>query len=173
MNWYVLYSLSYKTKQLVKRLNYKDSIYAFIPSIEYYRRDIDDYAIKPLFPGYIFIKSDLKQREFDLLLMNMREEKDGLIRELQYKDDDYENSVSALTNEEQNMFNKLLDISGVLRMSQASLVNNKAVVLNGPLMSFQGNIVKLDKRNKLAYLNLTFMDRDILAGLEIIGKYYV
>lgn len=161
MNWYILYSLTAKTKKLIKMLNSQGCVFAFIPLIEYYRRDINDYALKPLFSSYIFVKTSLNQQEFDILLMSMKEDKDGLIRQLKYKD------TTALSDDEIEMFDKLLDSSYVLRMSQASLINNRAIISHGPLKYFEQDIVKVDKHNQLAYLDLKFMNRYIQAGLVI------
>lgn len=166
MRYYILFSLSHKVDRLVKQLNKKKDIKAFVPMLEYYRRDINDYALKPLFPGYIFVKSNLNQEEFDLLLMNMKEEKNGLIKQLKYED------VNALRKEEITLLDKLLDDNFVLRMSLASLDDNKRVVVyHGPLKYFEKNIVKVDKHNRLAYLDIKFLDRYVQAGLYVKAKY--
>ena len=164
MNWYILFALSAKLQKLLKILNNKKELYAFIPLIEYYRRDIKGYALKPLFPSYIFIKTKLNQTQFDILLASMKEDKDGLIKQLKYKD------VAALSQEEINMFESLLDSFGVLKMSQAYLIHHKAKIIEGPLQDFENEIIKIDKHNQLAYLNLRFMDRHIQAGLNITSK---
>ena len=53
-------------------------------------------------------------------------------------------------------------------MSQAYLQDKRAIIINGPLKYFENDIRKVDKYNKVAYLNLLFMNREIKAGLEII-----
>lgn len=164
MNWYVLYVLSYKTDSLIRNLNNKEGIEAFSPKCEYYRRKEKDYAIKPLFSGYIFVKTKMNQKQFNYLLQSMKEEKSGLIRQLVNKD------ISALTKDEIDMFNKLLNSQYITTMSQAYLDNGKAKVYEGPLQYFENNIVKIDKHNQLAYLDLSFMDRKIKVGLTITSK---
>lgn len=162
MNWYVLYVLSYKKEQLIKYLNKYKDVEAFAPKYEYYRRVTKDYEVKPMFDGYIFVKSTMNQLEFNSLLMKMSKERDGLLKQLVYPD------ASALKKEEIEMFNKLLDKSYVVKMSQAYLQDKRAIIINGPLKYFENDICKVDKYNKVAYLNLLFMDRSIKAGLEII-----
>lgn len=163
MNWYVLYAMSNKTDKLIDNLNKKTDIEAFVPRYEYYRRNSVNYDIKPMFYGYIFVKSALSQCDFDSLLRNMKEGKDGFIRQL------VKDGVSALSEEERDMFEKLLDENHVVRMSQAFLQDGKAKVYQGPLKSFEDNIIKVDKHNHVAYLNLTFMNRTIKASLMITG----
>ena len=81
MNWYVLFVLVVKEDKLCSLLR-KKGLDAFIPMYEYYRRDIKGNAIKPLFPGYIFVRSNLEQLDFDQFLFNIKEPKEGLIKEL-------------------------------------------------------------------------------------------
>ncbi|WP_249026479.1 transcription termination/antitermination NusG family protein [Thomasclavelia cocleata] len=112
MNWYVLFVLSNRTNQLLRNLNKKDNIEAFIPQYQYYRRITKDYDIKPMFTNYIFVKSLMNQTEFNTFLMKLDNEKDGLIKQLVYLD------TSALKEAEIEMFNYLLDESYVVKMSK-------------------------------------------------------
>lgn len=162
-NWYVLFVLVAKSDKLCSLLN-KKGINAFIPQMEYYRRDIKGNALKPLFPGYIFVKSEMDQSDFDNFLYKLGEQKDGLIKQLK------EDGVSALRDEEIEMFNKLLNTEGILEMSQAFIEDKRAKVIEGPLIYYQNHIVKVDKHNKLAYLDIEFMNRQILVGLNIKCK---
>lgn len=162
-NWYVLFALVAKENKLCSVLRRK-GLDAFIPKIEYYRRDIKGNTLKMLFPGYIFVRSEMKQSDFDNLLYELGEQRDGLIKQL--KDD----GVTALRDEEIEMFNKLLNSEGILEMSQAFIEDKKAIVTDGPLVYYQDHIVKVDKHNKLAYLDIEFMNRQILVGLNIKSK---
>ena len=162
-NWYVLFVLVAKEKKLCSLLT-KKGLHAFIPQMEYYRRDIKGNALKPLFPGYIFIRSEMKQCDFDNFLYKLEDQKDGLIKQLK------EDGVSALRKEEIEMFKELLNSKGILEMSQAFIKDNRAIVTSGPLTRYQDHIVKVDKHNKLAYLDIEFMNRQILVGLNIKSK---
>ena len=137
---------------------------AFVPQYEYYHRKTKEYLIKPMFTGYVFVKTELNQLEFNSLLYKMAEEKNGVIGQLVNKE------TSALRKEEIRMFELLLDACHVVRMSQAYLQDGKAVIIEGPLKSFENNIVKVDRHNQYAYLDLSFMDRRIKVGLYITCK---
>lgn len=163
MNWYVLFVLVVKENKLCSLLR-KNGLDAFIPMYEYYRRDIHGNAIKPLFPGYIFVKSNLEQLDFNQFLFSIKEPKDGLIKELKKAD------VSALRDDEIKMFEYMLDSKGILKMSQAFIEDKRAIVYKGPLVHYQDHIVKVDKHNKLATLDLEFMERRFVVGLEITSK---
>lgn len=161
--WYVLFALVAKENKLCSVLR-KKGINAFIPMMEYYRRDIKGNTLKMLFPGYIFVRSEMEQRDFDNLLYELGEQRDGLIKQL--KDE----GVTALRQEEVDMLKKLLNSKGILEMSQAFIEDNKAKVIYGPLIHYQDHIVKIDKHNRLATLDIEFLNRHILAGLEITSK---
>lgn len=108
MNWYVLNTLSYKTNQVVFNLNKRKCIEAFVPQYEYYHRKTKEYLIKPMFTGYVFVKTELNQLEFNSLLYKMAEEKNGVIGQL------VNNETSALRKEEIRMFELLLDACHVV-----------------------------------------------------------
>ena len=135
MNWYVLFVLVVKEDKLCSLLR-KKGLDAFIPMYEY----------------------------FDQFLFNIKEPKEGLIKELKKAD------VSALRDDEIKMFEYMLDSKGILRMSQAFIEDKRAKIYKGPLVHYQDHIVKVDKHNKLATLDLEFMDRRFVAGLEITSK---
>lgn len=161
MQWYVLFVLASQSQRLASNLNKRSYIEAFVPMYEFYNRSIKEYAIKPMFNSYVFIKTELGQCQFSDLLRNMEDEKKGLIKQLKHCD------VSALREEEKKMFELLLDSTHILRVSKAYIKDGKAVVYEGPLQYFEDCIVKVDKHNQLAYLALSFMDRRIKAGLKI------
>lgn len=162
-NWYVLFALVAKERKLCTMLQNK-GVNAFIPMMEYYRRDRKGIEVKMLFPGYIFVRSDMDQLEFDNLLQELGEQKGGLIKQL--RDD----GVTALRNEEKELLSKLLDSKGILKMSQAFIKDKKAIVENGPLIHYQDHIIKVDVHNKLATLDIDFLNRNIIVGLEITSK---
>ena len=164
MNWYILQTLSYKTDGLITLLNKYDDVNAFTPQMEYFHtRDKRVYQ-KPLFKGYIFIKTHLDQASFHTLIHGM-ENKDGIVRELKY-----EENTPALTNQEIDLFEHILDDQNVVRVSQACLHNGRAKVIYGPLKEYEMNIIKYDKHNLMAYLDISFYDRPIKAALMIVNE---
>ena len=96
MNCYVLYCQRFKIENLCHTFNTKKGIEAFIPLMEKHIHSTNEIVLKPLFPNYLFIKTKMNQIEFDTFLLLMKEEKNGVIKELK-KDD-----VSALTKDEMN-----------------------------------------------------------------------
>ena len=110
-------------------------------------------------PGYVFIKSELNQSEFDALLSSLSDERNGIIKELK------KSEVSALTQDEIDLYQRLWNQNGILVMSEGYKENGKTIVTKGPLLSFQEEIIATDKRDMVAVLKLTFLDRNIKAGI--------
>ena len=93
MNTYVLFCQTLKVEKIAKILNQKNGIKAIIPKMETYIRKTDEIVLKAMFPGYLFVQSNLEQEEFSILLKSLYAEKDGIIKELKKE------NVSALTLE--------------------------------------------------------------------------
>ena len=78
-NWYILFVQTEKQSQLCTLLE-QEGVRAFLPMIEYYRRDRKGLAEKPMFPGYIFVQSEMDQEKFDNLLDSMEGRRWGLFK---------------------------------------------------------------------------------------------
>ncbi len=159
MNTYVLFCQTLKVEKIAKILNRKNGIKAIIPKMETYIRKTDEIVLKAMFPGYLFVQTNLEQEEFSILLKSLYEEKDGVIKELKKE------NVSALTLDEDKLLNELLNKNGILEMSYGYKMSGRTVVVNGPLEKFQDNIIDSDKRDMYVTLNINFLGRNIKAGL--------
>lgn len=164
MNWYVIFTLSYKTKRILSNLNTKRELEAFVPKYEVCHRYTKEIKIKPMFDNYIFVKTDLNQEEFNCLLYKMKDDNDGLIKQL--KNDE----ASALTFKEIEFFDLILDSQHIVKLSHGYQESGKTHVIDGPLMAYEKHIVKVDKHNCCAFLDLIFFDRRIKLGIDIISK---
>lgn len=164
MNWYVLYILSQKSNKIITNLNRKKELIAFIPEYEICHRKTKEITIKPMFSNYIFVKTDLNQSGFNDLLLKMKDENDGLIKQLKNCE------TSALRESEIEFFQMILDEQYIVRLSYGYQENGITHVTKGPLKPFEKHIVKVDKHNQCAYLDLLFFDRRIMLGIDIKCK---
>ena len=163
-NWYILFAETGKQSQLCFLLE-QEGVHAFLPMMEYYRRDRKGLAEKPMFPGYIFVQSELTQKEFDDLLDSMEERRWGFIRQLK------EEGGTALTEEERAFFLWLLDDDGTARMSYGYLnPAGKAVITYGPLIGCERHIRKTDKHNCLVLMDFAFREEPVKLGLTILTQ---
>ena len=161
-NWYILFVQTEKQSQLCFLLE-QEGVHAFLPMLEYYRRDRKGLAEKPMFPGYIFVQSELTQKEFDDLLDSMEERRWGFIKQLK------EEGGAALTEEEKSFFQWLLDDAGTARMSYGYLnPAGKAVITYGPLIGCERHIRKTDRHNRLVLMDFAFREEPVKLGLTIL-----
>lgn len=161
MNWYILYCQSIKLEQLCSIFNSKDDINAFIPMMETYRRDKEHLVLEKMFPSYLFIKTHRNQEEFNDFLSGLKDQKNGVIKELRKE------GVSSLTDDEIQLFNNLLDVNGVLKMSYGERVGNCSIASKGPLVHYSNNIRRVDFYRKIAYLDIQFLGREIICGFTV------
>lgn len=162
MNWYIIFSQTEKQSQLCSQLC-QEGVHAFLPMMEYYRRDRKGLAEKPMFPGYIFVQSEMDQKEFDSLLDSMEGRRWGFIRQLK------EEGGTALTEEERAFFQWLLDDDGIARMSYGYLNHaGKAVITYGPLIGCEKHIRKTDKHNRQVLMDFAFREEPVKLGLTIL-----
>lgn len=165
MNWYVLFTLSQKIKRIVSNLNRSKELEAFIPVYEEVcNRDTLELQTKNMFDNYIFVKTTLNQGDFNDLLIDMKDDNDGLIKQLKNVD------TSALSDDEITFFNNILDHNFIARISHGYKVNGRTVVIDGPLVHYQDHIIRVNTHNSTAYLDLTFFDRKIKLGIVMTCK---
>ena len=168
-NWYVLFVMGGKEQQLCEFLNEEDSWNTFYPRIELIRRQngVDHIVVKPLFPSYIFIESDINQQAFRDKIQALRTRKTGIIKELKYQDD-----IPALHKEEKSYLQGLLDDSYTLKKSEGFIENDHVVITNGPLKGSESYISRINRHKRKAVLELTMLHKkiDVTVPLEIIKK---
>jgi len=126
-NYYIVYTTSdqmSRVKEVLKTALSPNGGTAFFPCMESYRRGKEELAIVPLFPGYVFIYTDLSVKEIHDLILQKRRENLITIKELGLRDrlsemnelipgsddiaDDY--VVGGLTEEEEQFMDFLLGV---------------------------------------------------------------
>lgn len=161
LNWYVLFVLTPYEDTLCTYLRERYAADVFSIKMENYRKDKKCIEIKSAFPGYVFVRSPLSQDAFNDWLYGL-EFKKGLIRQLCYKE------TAALRAEEIRVFEQFLDRDHLFRMSYGHLENKRLVIDKGPLKGFEEYITRYDRRNRLATLDLFFLDQKWTAGVTLI-----
>ena len=112
-----------------------------------------------LFPGYLFFVTDDPEalnRELSRVPMPIR-----LLG-------NEENSFFPLTGKERDWFLSFMDGNHTVRMSEGYISGDKITVTRGPLMGFEGDIRKIDRHKRRAYIDVSLFGRTVPAsvGLE-------
>ena len=140
--------------------------------------------MKPLFPGYVFIRTDMGICELHEFVRAHRTDVMTFVRELALRErmvsgeqtlreggvDEDKYELKDLTEEETEFLDLMLDDEGILRMSVGYIEKSSYFIMEGPLKAFKGQIVKVDRHNRRAFLDFGFRGSVIKAGLELRPK---
>lgn len=167
----------------------------FYPCVELWWNGLEENVIKPLFPGYVFIRSDMKPAELHDMIRRHRGEVLSFVKELHvsgkkavgedpFAGEDRGPAVFDLSDDEAEFLDfmlnfrygdderkKVLDV-GVLRMSYGYREGKKYVVMEGPLKGYEHHIADVNARDRKAYLDIKINGQAVRAGLELRGKKY-
>lgn len=116
-----------------------------------------------MFPGYVFIETQ-EENEFLIQLKLVPEFTKVL-------GTGYE--IVALQTEEVEFLKKLMDEEHTIKMSEGIILGDRVIVYEGPLQGKEGFIRKIDRKKRMAILEIEFLGRKIAitVGLEIVMKY--
>ena len=168
-NWFVFYVQGRREEFLCNRLNtIGEDIVAFVPKIErmHKREGIAGIVVKPLFPGYLFIRTNEDYTCIQQLYVRCRQQLSGIKKQLKYD----EAETSALTQPEIKFLENILDEEYVLKMSRGIILNNSLHIHEGPLMGREKDIKYIDRHKCTAKLFVEILGRQVLAGLEVVSK---
>ena len=191
----VLYVQTLKQKKVTNMLrqNMPDGKgTVFYPCTELWLNGLDKYVIRPLFPGYIFIRSTLDKLELHKLVKESSAEINAYVKKLSKQtllDDyvhneihDFSEDESAFLDlllsfkcreDEQNQNGQDIPTEGVIRMSRGyEETKGTYVVVEGPLKGLEQYIVTVNKKDRKAYLDIEISGHRARAGLELYAKQY-
>lgn len=154
MNWYVLHAESQNCKKIVSQLNSNEEINAFQPRFEkwFSNSKIKEFQIGYMYPGYIFIKTELSLETLKNRYMN-------------------EYPVFMMDASVKTIMEKMMDDSGIIRCSKGDIINKKLKVYEGPLKGLEDNVKHINRHKKVAFLDIPFYDHMLMKiPLEVVNK---
>lgn len=114
--------------------------------------------LKPIFPGYIFVKAEHIDRE----LFNIMKKTPAFTRFLHNN-----TNIQALKGRDLNIITHFLQFGNTAEISKVTFSeNDRIIVKSGPMIGLEGNIVKVDKRKKRAKIALDFAEQKFLIDLS-------
>lgn len=126
------------------------------------------YLKRPLFPGYVFVEtnmpSDVFRSEFYDVIYNSAD----IIRLLKYG----ESNDIALRQEEQQRFEYLFKGKRCIEHSMGYIEGEKIIITSGPLLGLEGCIIKINRHRHSACIEINMFNQKQLVdvALEIIAK---
>ena len=188
----------WKTVRAVKMALPEGDSTVFIPCFEQWWRGTDATVIRPLFPGYIFVRSKLKADELHGMVRKASRQIEAFVKELHagrstpevdpgsYEDwEDF--PLIDVKPDEAEFLDFILNFKysdqeaahkgiegdeGIIRMSKGYREGKRIVVVEGPLKGYEDHIVDVNIRQRKAYLDVGINGHAAKAGLMIMGKRY-
>ncbi len=172
MDWYVLFvrtSREDKVKQLLKERLNTDIFVPFVPVHEnlFKISGVIKKELKPLFPGYVFIKSEAPGHEFIKKISAFIHAFPDIVRILRYSDTEI-----AMRESEKNLLMNLYNDNHCIESSSGIIVGNKIHITDGPLKGWESIVRKINRHKRQALIEIEFMGaiRLISVALEVVEK---
>lgn len=179
--WYVLYVKANTEHKVVKDfaefVKTNSTAYDFDPFVpeseKYYRakkyRELGkQYLKRPLFPGYVFIETNMPAEQFLKFTAAYIYNSADVIRLLKYGD----SNEIAISLAERQRFEYLLKGKHCLEHSIGYIEGDNIVITCGPLIGMDGRIEKINRHNRNAKIELVmFGQKQVVdVALEIVEK---
>lgn len=171
--WYVLFVLTTKETRFVELINKENNsdINAFIPKKKRYFRQkgIATMIEEVLFPGYVFIESNLMMTDFSVYVSNSLKTKSGFIKLLGKKtDSDY---ISVLP-EERKWLEQFTNKKKVIESSFGYIEGDQIVITDGPLIGYESKIVRINRHKRKVDIEVQMFNETQVVSLpcEIVSK---
>ncbi len=163
-DWYALFVMTGEEEKVKIRLDYRFQgdmrILAPKRKMRERRKGRWHNVIRALFPGYVLLNGDMSVKNYYRL-----KRVPGLLKLLKSGYDPV-----PINYWEMEVINRLICNDETVGYSSVLMENGKVVVVEGPLVSLEGQIVGINKRKGRAKVNLTFMGepRVVELGIEML-----
>jgi transcriptional antiterminator NusG len=175
-NWIVLFVKTGSEKELVHKLKGKLNAEEYLPffpvrEMPRKRKGVIFKECRPLFPGYIFIQTeiepDLIANKLRMALVDIEE----LYSILHYGDD--KNDVT-LREWERLPWERMFDSDFCIRGSVGFIEGDEIRITSGALVGMESRIKKINRHRQIAIIELDMMGaaREVKLMLEVVEKKY-
>jgi transcriptional antiterminator NusG len=172
MYWYILFvrtAREHKVEQLLKEQLDTSEFMPFVPLQEnlFKKAGIVKKEQKPLFPGYVFIQSEVEGQDFLKKINPLVYNSSDIVCVLKYS----ETEISMRESERQ-MLLRLCNEDHCIESSCGILEGDRINIISGPLKGLESIIKKVNRHKRQAWVEIEFMGeiRLVCIGLDIVKK---
>jgi transcriptional antiterminator NusG len=173
-NWVILFARTGSEEKLVHVLKEKlntEEYLPFVPTKEtpYRNKGVVNRVRKPLFPGYIFVQTEIETHSIaEKLTAALKNTKD-IYSILHYGDDEKD---VVVREEERLYWERLFDADFCVVGSVGFIAGDTIRVTSGALVGLEGQIKKINRHKREAIVEMEMMGarRDVTLMLEIVEK---
>ena len=170
--WYVLFGKTgkeHKIEEFIKEKDRENLLVPFVPILETFfkKKGVVKKEVELLFPGYVFIETELNPDEFLYKIKPLIYRNDDIIKILSY--DSYE---FALKEEERQALLLLCNENNCVEASVGFAVGDRIYITEGALAGRESIIKRIDRHKMEALIELEFMGvvRSVKVALRITQK---
>lgn len=167
--WYILFIKTGDEDKMKRKLRY-EGLNSFVPKMKVVHRKAGESTliVKPMFPGYLFIESEMNQTE---LIQKLREIQERMPKFMKLLKVDKE-GTSVLYPQEQAYLKSLLNEEMVMDHSIGIIEGDRTMIIEGPLMGMESKIIKIDRHKRRAVIEVMICNvpTQVNVSLEIISK---
>ena len=171
--WYIFWVLTGREKQVKKRIMdrlYGKDIVPFIPLLEtlFKRAGKVKKELNIMFPGYVFIESDLDSKEFRRRTLQIIRKSKDIIGILNYGNSD----DIAVREDERTALLHLCNDNHCIEASMGFIEGDRFYIESGPMVGMESIIKNINKKKMVASFELEFMGNitRFTVGLELLKK---
>ena len=160
-NWYAVFVETGEEEKVRERLKYRfeEKYKIIVPKRKLRERSKGVWVerIRILFPGYVLVNGYIKSE--DIIKFK---DIPGLLKLLK-------SGYEPLTIEayEIELINSMMSYDETIGLSEVLFENGRVVVVDGPLLNFEGHIKSIDRRKGRAKVKLNFLGEDRVVELGI------
>lgn len=168
--WYALFVHTGKeddvSKYLINILDQQINFSLLVPKRELYeyKSGVKVLCQKTLFPGYILVETDSIEEMYKILKSSFwHSDLNAFLRQGKHFEEIQTEEIAPIL--------LLIDDKGIIRKSEILVKPDRIVIMNGPLVNFQGSIKKVNRRKGRAKITMEFLNRvlDIDISIECIN----
>jgi len=170
MYWYVLVVQTKKEKKIEQFLRMQLSEcegVPFIPLQEMYfkKSGTTRKEIAILFPGYVFVESNLSGHQFKKLILSISKGINEMLSVLKYSDSEF-----AMKDSERERLLGLCNNEHCINMSFGIIKGDKVYIKDGPLKGLESIVRKINRHKRQAWIEIDIMGdlRLVCVGLELV-----
>lgn len=168
MSWYVLHVYTGSELAVCNKIRARvpDTLWedCFVPQVENIYKKAGEYktVIRPLFPGYVFIVCD-DPKAVAIALRSIPD----FVRLLQTGEE-----FVPLLQKEVDYLTGLADRNMKVELSIGFIEGDKICITQGPLQGLEGDIKKIDRHKRTAWVEVPFMGgvTQVRLPIEIVSK---
>ncbi|RCX18344.1 transcriptional antiterminator NusG [Anaerobacterium chartisolvens] len=172
MYWYVLFvqtGQEYKVEQFLKKRLDTGIFVPFVPLQEILFKTNGTLKKErmPLFPGYVFIESEVTDLEFRKKISTLICDSRNIISILKYSDTEI-----AMREHERQVLLGLSNNNNCVELSSVFIEGDRIQIIGGPLKGMDSVIKKVNRHKRQVWIEIEFMGckRLFRMGFEIVEK---